>query len=424
MPPVARRWINSPEQPRHIYELVGLPVFHPSRDEILAGIRSCTREAAGYQNHAEAAVASRALALLHELGRAEAIVSDEVRFGEYQQSLIDQLRERYLQHSSMTGSHAPDRLQAWLREQGVHPASVERMAARMFERATGSRVFGTASSGTGAPATESGESTPPPLSSVLPAQESRSRARGSSAPGGLRDDTAPPDLAPLQPIETRRRPPAWMLGAAALLVFVLAVDVAWMAGLFSRGSPTTTDSSAAESATTNQAAVQGSGDTADSSLGSFSQPASKSEVELHASAAPAEEAIVDWAGTLENISVTSSPRFEVHLLISADDPEAVGSVAFEATATDSGLLEQLSDYLSRYEQQLDFARPQEPGDHVRVIGRTAGLGGRRVLVDSAAPLVELSSLNESVNPGRGRPSASRRVPRLRSGSRACPALRR
>ena len=123
-------WLHSDRQPVDVYELLGVPRFHPDRDQLLAAVRAAYAKLLPYQNHKEPKVAERATKLQMELGRAEDILSDSVKLREHQKQIVEGLRGEYVRAAREAGEDwSLDRLQSWLsRQHVVHPERVETVA--------------------------------------------------------------------------------------------------------------------------------------------------------------------------------------------------------------------------------------------------------------------------------------------------------
>jgi len=114
----------------NVYELLGVPLFHPDRAQLLAAVRAAYAELLPYQNHKEPEVAARATKLQLELGRAEDILSDSAKLREHQKHIVAGLHDEYARAAREAGEDwSLGRLQSWLgRRHVVHPERVEAVA--------------------------------------------------------------------------------------------------------------------------------------------------------------------------------------------------------------------------------------------------------------------------------------------------------
>jgi len=114
---VIPKWLDKEAQPSNLYELLGHPCFDPRHQDLLETVRSAYAELLPYQNHADAAVARRAMQLQMELGRAEATLADPDKLRAHDAAVIGRLRESY---AAACGGEPPPwdaaRVRQWLQQ--------------------------------------------------------------------------------------------------------------------------------------------------------------------------------------------------------------------------------------------------------------------------------------------------------------------
>jgi hypothetical protein len=125
------KWLSQKTSPEDHYELLGRPRFDPDMQGIAAAVQSAHRALHAYQDHADAAVAERALQILQELGRIAHLLNEGARWRHHDREVLAALatecRRRYPR-----GNEAPDpdSVQQWLlNEKHVHPARVGAVTA-------------------------------------------------------------------------------------------------------------------------------------------------------------------------------------------------------------------------------------------------------------------------------------------------------
>ena len=181
-------WLRKSASPRHIYELLGRSILDPDRDGLLQTLRDANRELLDYQSHPDPATARRAMALIGELGRARAILEDPARLQAHDQSVVDLLRQQYIDANGPNAISEWNQLRSWLMFQYRLIAPEAERVARLIrnENASSSgsrpRVF----------------AEPLPIDSV----------DGPFANDLVLelDDAEPRDAAPVQPSSPSRRP--------------------------------------------------------------------------------------------------------------------------------------------------------------------------------------------------------------------------
>jgi hypothetical protein len=109
--PDVTRWISSPQLPDDVYLLLGLRRFHASREEVLAAIRQANRSLHPYQQHRDASICERGLALQMQLAKFMAELEDAAKTRQYQSAVLDALADRW---RSREGDRSDVELRRWL----------------------------------------------------------------------------------------------------------------------------------------------------------------------------------------------------------------------------------------------------------------------------------------------------------------------
>lgn len=119
------KWLRTDSQPRHVYELLGLPLLAPDRDALAAAVRAANRALLDHQAHPDPAVAARAVALQAEVGRARGLLDDPEALAAHDAELLTTLRWEFA-----VSADARDPA-AWLAaEYGLDAATAERVGRR------------------------------------------------------------------------------------------------------------------------------------------------------------------------------------------------------------------------------------------------------------------------------------------------------
>ncbi|MCY2987326.1 MAG: hypothetical protein NTY19_05600, partial [Planctomycetota bacterium] len=108
-------WIKAGTTPTDLYQLVGRPLYHRNRADLLNAARACNRPLHSLQNHADNALAERAIQLQTQVAEALVTFSDEQKWRDYDARLARQLGEQYAtQFGRDVSRWQPANLERWL----------------------------------------------------------------------------------------------------------------------------------------------------------------------------------------------------------------------------------------------------------------------------------------------------------------------
>lgn len=115
-------WLERDQAPAHLYNLLGRNLFDPDHEALRAAITAANKELWPYQNHADTALAKRAMRLLAELGKAAAILDHPERLAKYEREVIATLRAEYAaSHGPRANGWDAANLGEWLQTKGIAP---------------------------------------------------------------------------------------------------------------------------------------------------------------------------------------------------------------------------------------------------------------------------------------------------------------
>jgi hypothetical protein len=110
-----KQLLSRDEEPGDFYQLVGMPRLCRDREKLLSSIEEASEYLFECQNHKDKSIRDRARKFHRQVADARRVVSDDSRWEQYDQDLIERLRTLCLKNPDFSGQHPKlDDLKRWL----------------------------------------------------------------------------------------------------------------------------------------------------------------------------------------------------------------------------------------------------------------------------------------------------------------------